>query len=415
LTSEERWGWRFAVAWRLAIACLMGVYFVVQLLIKWKVMVLDDGSNMSIWGFSAIMLEAVLLISMIVAIASAPRFTRRGAKRSWSWAVELLGYIASVILCAILLMDSSLVTVLVHMAIAGMTLASPLALAPDVLATYGSARIAWFFDVTTAGVVSVVVSCGLLRLLSFRWWRGGRQRIYAGVLLAASLAITILLAGRIVLVEVPGISPILAANIVMPTPSQLTIAAVLTLMFVSAAARRWSEPPSNGFAIGSGFWRREEQRYYHEHRILVFLLAGVLLAQLVGISLDLAFNWEWMGMGWCSAFYWLETPQGYLSLALIFLAVESVFSGRSECAGTAPAERPRLAPGLFLLIWSALLQSWFAACQFSLPGDLFFGSACRDKYACYQPVEKGERRALGAMPTLAVGMAPVPIRLSGKA
>ena len=36
-TSEERWGLRFATAWRLGVACLMGAYFVVRLLVTWKV------------------------------------------------------------------------------------------------------------------------------------------------------------------------------------------------------------------------------------------------------------------------------------------------------------------------------------------------------------------------------------------
>ena len=51
LTPEERWGWRFAVAWRLAIACLMVAYFVVRLLVTWKILAFNDGDNLSIWGF----------------------------------------------------------------------------------------------------------------------------------------------------------------------------------------------------------------------------------------------------------------------------------------------------------------------------------------------------------------------------
>jgi hypothetical protein len=51
------------------------------------------------------MCDAVLLIAMIVAIGSSPRIAKPVKKRSWSWAVELLGYGAAGVLCAMLLMD----------------------------------------------------------------------------------------------------------------------------------------------------------------------------------------------------------------------------------------------------------------------------------------------------------------------
>ena len=257
-------------------------------------------------------------------------------------------------------MECFVVTVLVHITIVGHPSGLAAPVWPDHLATYGPVRTAWFFDVTTAGVVSVVVSCGLLRLLSLRWWPAGRRRIYLGVLLAASLTITILLAGRIALVEVPGIAPVFVANTPIPGPHRLVLGAVLALLLISAAARRWSGPPSVGFAAGSEPWRRDEQRYYHERCSLVYLLAGVIMAQLVGTSLDSYTAWGWTGsylgwMNWPSAFYWIMTPHGCLSLAIIVLAVQSMFSARSKCSDAATVGWPRLAPGLYLLTWFSLL------------------------------------------------------------
>jgi hypothetical protein len=383
LTPEERWGWRFAVAWRVAIACLMVAYFVVRLLVTSKVLALNDGSDITYVPVSSrTMLDAVLFTSMIVAIASAPRFDRKGERRSWSWAIGLLGYVATALLCVFLLMSHFVVAVLVLITIVGIQAAWPLKFVPDFLATYGPAKVAWFFDVTTVGVVSVVVSCGLLRVLSIYWWRGTRQRIYLGILLAASLTIMILLAGRIALVEVPEIAPILVANTPMPTSHRLAIAAVLVLILVCAAARRWSEPLPVGSAAGSEPWHRDELKYYHERRIPLFLLAGVMLAQLVGTSLDSYRAWgptaSYLGwMSWPCAFDWIMTPLGCLSLAVIFLAVQSIFFRKSKCVGVAPIYRPRLAPGLFLLTWSVLLAivvfgvpilaAWGFALWFNLP------------------------------------------------
>ena len=74
MTSEERWGWRFAVVWRFAIAGLMVAYFVARLFIAWKILVLQDGPDV-FWMFFGQISDAVLLTAMIVAIASSPRLT----------------------------------------------------------------------------------------------------------------------------------------------------------------------------------------------------------------------------------------------------------------------------------------------------------------------------------------------------
>ena len=48
-------------------------------------------------------------------------------------------------------------------------------------------------------------------------------------------------------------------------------------------------------------------------------------------------------------------PDGFLSLALMFLAVQSILSKRPKDTAAASSDPPRLAPGLFLVNWFALL------------------------------------------------------------
>jgi hypothetical protein len=48
-------------------------------------------------------------------------------------------------------------------------------------------------------------------------------------------------------------------------------------------------------------------------------------------------------------------PETCLSVALIVLAVQSAFSGRSKRPDAVHMDPPPLAPGLFLLIWWVLL------------------------------------------------------------
>ena len=230
--------------------------------------------------------RAVLLTAVIVAVASSPRFARRGRQGQWSWVLDALGGIAVGAVFAVLLLDQLSIYALTHIIIVCMQMSWPLQCSADVLATASPARAARFFNVTTAGIVSVLASCVLLRLLAFRWRAAGRLRVCLGALLAASLTVTVLLAGRVALVEVPGFSPIMAANIPMPT-HRLVAGVMLALLLVTAVARRLSEPPLVGSAAAAEPWRHDEERYHHERRLLIFLLGGVALAVCIVTGIQL--------------------------------------------------------------------------------------------------------------------------------
>jgi hypothetical protein len=351
LSSEERWGWRSAVAWRVAVACLMAANLVVGLLVAWRVVIFTEGPELY-FASSRLMSNAVLLIALIIAIGSSPRLARRAERRPLSWAIELLGCAAAVVLCAIIVMDELLITVLVHITIVGIQSAWPPSVSADVIARSDPVDTAWLFRVTTAGVVSILWNCGLVRLLSLAWWQGGRRRLYVGAALAASVASMVFLAGRIALVEIPYIAPILAANIPMPQPQQLAFGALLAILLVTTAARRWAEPSPTSRAAAGGSWHRDEGRYYHEWRLLVLLVVGVATALHIVLLLG---SWGgWREMRWYLAGL-LTNPVGTLSLALWILALQGVFSRAPKRANNASIDRPRLAPGLFLLVWSALL------------------------------------------------------------
>jgi hypothetical protein len=177
------------------------------------------------------------------------------------------------------------------------------------------------------------------------------------VLLAASLAVMVLLTGRIALVEFPAIAPIFADNILVPRPYQFVAAAVLVLLLVSVIARRWPEPPPVVSSAGGGSWRRDEGRYHHERRILVWLLAAVALAEGRGLILAIFEQWNWRPnwFSWETLDCFFDSSVGCLSLALIILAVQGMFSGWSKRPDAVATARSRLAPMLFLLVWSVML------------------------------------------------------------
>jgi hypothetical protein len=147
-TSEERWGWRFAVVWRPVVICLMVVHFLLRALVKWKLLALAPGRGMISPGVSQIH-DAVLLVAMFVAMASSPCIAERTRRRSWL--ADLLVGVAACVFSTIFVKYLCLVPVLVHITIAGIEIAQPFQFSTEALAAYDAKRLNWFFDITTAG------------------------------------------------------------------------------------------------------------------------------------------------------------------------------------------------------------------------------------------------------------------------
>jgi hypothetical protein len=358
LARDDRWNRRFAVVWRLAICVLIVASLLIQLLVAWQVLSQGSMESLAIYSYSAVMWDAVFLVSIMVAVGSSPRLLREN-RRSWTWIVNLLGIIAACVFLVFRVMDCLCVVMLVHVTIEMMLSALPAHLTTEMLVGCTLAGKERFFDLTLASLVAMLVSCSLLWLLSRRWRKSAWQRACLVVLFVGSLAATILLTARVVLVEVPRITPVLAAHIRMPVPTQLTAAAVLMLIVATVIARRWSRTP-DGASYGHEVWRRDEKRYYHEWRLLQAILGGVSLLwfflaaiRLLDISSLGSLRWaDWSAIG-----YLIAVPQGCLPLALAILAIQGVFSGRRKRQDVVTAEQPSLSPGLFAIVWTAILTS----------------------------------------------------------
>jgi hypothetical protein len=239
----------------------------------------------------------------------------------------------------------------VHITIAGILSAAPLWCAEDTVSTYSRGRVERFFDVTTSAVVAILISGVLLRLLSLGWRRAMWQKLCLGALLAISLAVMLILTTK-VLIAVPAITPVLAATIPPPTPYRFAPAALLALLLTAVVAYRWSKQPVAGLAPAAATWRCDADRYYHERLAVLLLLAGVGLVECIDVARGMyASPWA----DWFAIVYAIIEPMGALSLALVLLAAQGVFSGWSKRREAVAVEPSRLPPVLFLLVWAALL------------------------------------------------------------
>ena len=414
-TPDQRWGWRFALAWRLALCFLIGACFLLRLLFWLKILAVTNRedflgvSSPEIW-------DAVLLTSLIAAIAGSRGLGRRKWRRPWSYAVAVFRGLAASALFLMVLEDRLIVPYLVHVTVVAVQLAQPLRYSMEVTIAASRTRVNQFHDIASAGAISVLVSCILLWRLS-AWWRSpGRRTLLLGVLLAASLTAMLLLTARIAVVEIPAISPLMAAYICVPLPPQLAAAAVLTVLLAAAVARRWSEPPPAGVAPGIAAWLRDERRYYHERRVLLLPLGGVALAQCVPCAHAsyLACRGYYGASDWRTVGIFFDNPTASLSLVLVLVTVQVAFSRRSKPSDSVATERPRLTPGLFLIVWTSLLL--IIVCSATHPQCLAFRlfsqirlSQIRIKEDCRRrlltPIRRRVVARTGSMPATSVPLA----------
>lgn len=357
-TSEERWGWRFAIVWRAFVACVIGVSLVVPLLLRWRLFVFDDTDRMLLPP-SLDLCRATLMISIIVAIASSPRFPLPSDR--WSRVRSLVCVVGTCILCLLIAREHVALPFLVHVTLAGIEMAQPLQFASEELATRDPVRLARLYDVATTGVVVVFTSCCLLRLLCFCWQRSTLWRVCLGILLIASLAVAVGLADQIAFVELPDISPALVADISLPQPHRLVFAGVLVVLMIGVAARRWAEPCRAMPEEDSADWRHNTKYYYHGSRVLLLLLAFymmVLLAYIVLTELRMFDALSFLRINTLRC--WIlpgivAQPETCFTLAIIILAVQSLRWRPEQLSPSGHGTRPALSPGLFLLAWAALL------------------------------------------------------------
>ena len=189
----------------------------------------------------------------------------------------------------------------------------------------------------------------------------------------------VLFTTRIALVEIPTISPIMAAHIPVPSLPQAAAAFVLAAASATVVARRWSEPLAAGDVSGKAVWRRDTSRYCHESRLLVLALGVIALAECIDAGYTL-----WSQSGYLrsnrleAVECLLSFPTISLSLALGLLAVQVVFLRRSKRSGAVAIEQPRLTPGIFLLVWLSFFL--IIACAAPILGSWHFAAFLRSGY-----------------------------------
>lgn len=379
LPNGIRWARRLALAGRLTVIVIIGLYFAAQILTSWRLLRFSDGIDLCFVPCDSIV-SATFLIAIGLAVGCSPRLARRhpenfaGRRRPVYWIAWSLACLGLVILLAVIVRNNMTVPALVHMTIAGIGNAQRFPYSSDAFAVSSPVRLADFSAVAATGVLFAIFSLASLWLLSHVWRRGRLVRALAFVALAGSLTVAALLVGRIVGHEIPAISPLMAANIKWPTTDQMALFAILASLLIGVMAFRLSAKSSAGEATIRP-WRRNEERYYHERPLPVILLGVLLFYQLIPLVRDSFF------FSWLYTTFWdklaaiadavLEYPLGTMMLIPIVLAVQMLLYGRRKPDNATAREvgvDPRLFAFSFLVLAMILVCAgpMLAAFGFSL-------------------------------------------------
>ena len=189
--------------------------------------------------------------------------------------------------------------------------------------------------------------------------------------------ITVLCAGRVAFVEIPGVAPVFVANIPVPSSaarggrSRRVGGCLLAMQWPAAGRGRLPHPVAEDESRGVA----AEGRYHHQRRLLILLLVrsrwqsafvvvcphrcrrSVEFVRAVLVQLE--------GDGACTG---LNSPMGCLSLALILLAVRGMFSGWSKRPDVIAADPTAVCAGAIRPVWSAMLTILACTAPFSPHG-----------------------------------------------
>jgi len=347
LSANQRWGWRFAVFWRIAVGLLMAGYYSVTILLEREVIALPDGDSDLFYAGSTLR-DAVAMLAALIVLGSIPRPAPKRLRWWWRsrW-IGTLGILGGACWCWLVWWDQLLIHFLVNEAVQGMGRSAPLWLSTEGFGYVPAARVHAFLCYSLLGAAGMLVSlCSIYRLARPRR-QGFRPRwVTVGFLLCGLLAV----GSYVIWLGTSGLRRISMMSAQLwgsSEPLHVWISALLMVtVFVTAATYRMS---AIGDGDGHGLqanWRRRPKAYYHERHSVVLLVG----TGFVGLLMP-RFSWTWQDFFYAT----VGSPQSMLPVAVFLVAMQKLLTGWSRSAEPAPAAVPELPLARFCTVWIALL------------------------------------------------------------
>jgi hypothetical protein len=278
--NEAAFAVTFALAWRIAVCCTLGLCLVTAMLISRRLLRLPESE--AAFGYMPFPYAIWVLCLIVVLTAQIQRWRRRGARRSRPLEYFIV-CLAGLIIAALLLPDAGLIHFLVHVATSGIEAAQPPSHHwpggfPDHRAE--GFRTFWI-SVAAAGVVDLAIMNFAL-LANFGLNR--RLRLLVGI---CGVALP-LLAGAGFCVwyygfELHRVSPYLAAAGTAGDILEWCAGILIIVILISAAAHRATVSEHKRFAVTSTIAKRPNAVLLHESFLCLSLLMGAVVVYLVEV------------------------------------------------------------------------------------------------------------------------------------
>lgn len=360
LSGDQRWGWRFAIFWRLAVVLLLVGQYVV-----WALLELIDlpYAEYSLEHRGVRLREATTCFCVLIVFASVLPSRKARPRGAWSGFFNVTGVVAGVVFCLLVCFQGMFGPFLVTIAVHGIEAAQPLRFALEGVDPLAGDRMARFFLECSAAFASALLVPVLAWQLIRRSCRS-QPRVFWRVAFLAATAISAASLGWLLLICMPRALPIMIEAQPMG-PFHVWIAAlVLLALSVTVAAYRLASVPHEDPETSEPSWRRNEQRYYHQWRSVIILFAAGM------VTISAIELWTYAGVfGWWSEMAGLFcNGRQLLGLTLVMTAVYVVFSPTRRVSELCRTPSP-LSPTRFVDVWMTM----FLASLVVIPSLALFG------------------------------------------
>ena len=283
LARDERWGWRYSIFWRVAIAAnLVDCYVVGQLadhkLIDWP----DRDAGFGFVSLSSAIRVMAVYLPFIFVASAIPRRTVQKEPTLYRRIITGLGIVTIVIFSFLYLINAQVIQYLVHLALTGCEMVGAYGDALADIDPNVRAREERFLFWALAAIPFAFINFGLVALLARQWSVGWKRRLTWGVGLCVCLGVSCVFPIWVEYAGMRSVAPFVQESRSFPggaTPKLFVFCALVGVMtaitFVAyrLAGAAYESKPNPEVAT----WRRESTRYYHERPLILWtvVLIGV--------------------------------------------------------------------------------------------------------------------------------------------
>jgi hypothetical protein len=339
------------------------MYVFLSFLIDRGMLTLSEWEGLG-WMYVGVVRVSVVILLLLVLVGSVPHIRREKPTSILNCGLQLIVFIVAIVFCLERWMDLTFIPYLIHIATIGIDEAQPLKFASIDPRYYNFFTSLFFWWSLGSGLI-VVVNWIILKQFAQQWSAGVKRRLIWFGLLIAGIALT---SSFVIWIETNGLnkfSPFLA-EAGSDSPYHCWIAAALIILILVTILTYRITADYNLLATAPQVgWRQNLNKYYHEKRWILVLLAIAIVWFHFEIyfyqknaaaksMLALGFNYSRPLSLPELVESWFTDPRDYLWLSLILLAIHRAFA-RREDARQPQAELPRINPARFITVWIATL------------------------------------------------------------